>query len=388
MPAQTWTLLDDTPGASQIPDCDLEVKTKGGETSPLRARWESLHGGLSQGVNLLVIENDKCSLSIIPQRGMGIWKALCGGKEFGWNSPVRGPVHPAFVPLMEPDGLGFLDGFDELLTRCGLESNGAPEFAADGKLKYPLHGRIANKPAYRLKVTIDPDAGELTVTGMVEEARFHFQKLRMATTITLNLGDCGVHIVDEVSNFSASPAETQMLYHVNFGPPLLGAGAKIVAPVKSICPRNAHAAKSLDSWDTYPAPAAATEESVYFFELFADAAARTQALLKSADAALGVSMSWDTETLPYFTLWKNPTAEADGYVTGLEAGTNFPNPRSFEGKHGRFVKLAPEQSVRYDLTLEFLTSKEQVQSAESHIAAIAAGRKREVHAAPISDWCS
>lgn len=388
MPTQTWTLLDDTPGTERIADCELEVKTKNGEVSPLRARWETLHSGLSQGVNLLVIENDKCSLSIVPQRGMGIWKALCEGQEFGWNSPVRGPVHPAFVPLMEPGGLGFLDGFDELLTRCGLENNGAPEFAADGKLKYPLHGRIANKPAYRLKVTIDADAGELTVTGIVEEARFHFQKLRMATTITMNLGDLGVHIVDEVSNFSASPAETQMLYHVNFGSPLLGAGAKIVAPVKSIAPRNAHAARGIETWDSYPASAAGTEESVYFFELHADAASRTQALLKSADAALGVSMSWDTQTLPYFTLWKNPTAAADGYVTGLEPGTNFPNPRSFEGKHGRFVKLAAEQSVRYDLTLEFLTTKERVQSAESQVLAIVAGRKPQIHSGPIPDWCS
>jgi hypothetical protein len=388
MPTQTWTLLDDTPGADRIAGCVLEAKTRGGETSPLKARWETLHSGLSQGVNLLVIENDKCSVSIIPQRGMGIWKALCGGQEFGWNSPIRGPVHPAFVPLMEPSGLGFLDGFDELLTRCGLESNGAPEFDVNGKLKYPLHGRIANKPAYRLKVTIDPDAGEISVTGMVEEARFHMQKLRMASTITMNLGDCGVHVVDEVSNFSASPAETQMLYHVNFGLPVLGAGAKLVAPVKKIVPRNAHAAKSIETWDQYPVPTPGTEESVYFFELFADAASRTQALLHSADASLGVSMSWDTETLPCFTLWKNPTAEADGYVTGLEPGTNFPNPRSFEGKHGRFVKLAPEQTVRYDLTLEFLLTKEQVTSADAQVAAIAAGRKPQIHSAPQPDWCS
>ena len=39
------------------------------------------------------------------------------------------------------------------------------------------------------------------------------------------------------------------------------------------------------------------------------------------------------EELPCFTLWKNTAAEADGYVTGLEPGTNFPNLRSFE----RFV---------------------------------------------------
>jgi hypothetical protein len=388
MPSETWTLIDDTPGAAPVADCVLEAMRKTGEISPLKARWVSLHSGLSQGVNLLIIENDKCSISLVPQRGMGIWKVLAAGQEFGWNSPIRGPVNPVFVPLMEPSGLGFLDGFDELLTRCGLESNGAPEFSDDGKLKFPLHGRIANKPAYRLKVTIDPDADELSVTGFVEESRFHFQKLRLTTTITMNLGDSGIHLIDEVSNFSASPAQTQMLYHVNFGSPLLGEGAKIVAPVKTIVPRNANAAKSVTRWDHYPAPAAGTEESVYFFELFADAASRTQAMLRNAESTLGVSMSWDTETLPYFTLWKNPTAAADGYVTGLEPGTNFPNPRSFEGKQGRYVTLAPDQSVRYDLTLDFLTSKEEVLSAESQVNAIAAGRQPQVHASPMPDWCS
>ena len=48
--------------------------------------------------------------------------------ELGWKSPVHGPVHPNFVPLNEPSGLGWLDGFDELFVRCGLESNGAPDF--------------------------------------------------------------------------------------------------------------------------------------------------------------------------------------------------------------------------------------------------------------------
>ena len=52
--------------------------------------------------------------------------------EVGWQSPVDGPVHPQFVPLADPSGLGFLDGFDELIVRCGLESNGAPEFDERG----------------------------------------------------------------------------------------------------------------------------------------------------------------------------------------------------------------------------------------------------------------
>ena len=71
---------------------------------------------------------------VLPTRGMGIWRVTAAGRsgtaDVGWKSPVRGPVHPAFVDLGEPSGLGWLDGFDEFFVRCGLESNGAPDFDA------------------------------------------------------------------------------------------------------------------------------------------------------------------------------------------------------------------------------------------------------------------
>ena len=55
-------------------------------------------------------------------------------------------------------GLGWLSGFDELMCRCGLENNGAPEFNANGSLRYGLHGRIANTPAHHVELTVDGDA--------------------------------------------------------------------------------------------------------------------------------------------------------------------------------------------------------------------------------------
>ena len=54
-----------------------------------------------------------------------------------------------------------------LLCRCGLFSNGAPEFDARGQLKYSLHGMIANRPAHRLDVSVNPADREIVVTGVV-----------------------------------------------------------------------------------------------------------------------------------------------------------------------------------------------------------------------------
>ena len=79
----------------------------------------------------------------------------------------------------------------------------------------------------------------MSIRGVVEEARFHFQKLRMTTTITTKFGSGSFSVRDEIENVSNVPATMQMLYHINFGLPLLDAGLRVVAPVKTLVPRTA-----------------------------------------------------------------------------------------------------------------------------------------------------
>ena len=356
--------------------------------SGCRVTKRTLHGGLRDGVELIEVDNGAFRFAVIPQRGMGVWKGWLGDDEIGWQSPIRGPVHPKFVPLTEPSGLGWLDGFDELLVRCGLESDGAPEFDAEGRLAYPLHGRIANKPAQQVDVYVDESTGEISVTGVVEETRFHFQKLRLTSTITTAPGELGFRIHDVVENLSASSAGTQMIYHTNFGEPLLDPGSRLVAPLVKVVPRNEHAAGGLNDWKTYGPHEAGCEEQVYFTQLASGEDGWTQTLLKNAAGSRGVSLHCDTTTLPCFSVWKNTTASEDGYVTGLEPGTNFPNPRSFEGEQGRVVQLPPQGKVTYDLRIELHADAKSVRQAEAAVAALASGVKAIVEGGPTADWCA
>ena len=39
------------------------------------------------------------------------------------------------------------------------------------------------------------------------------------------------------------------------------------------------------------------------------------------DGTRAVTMEYLTAQIPCFTIWKNTTADSDGYVTGLEPGT-------------------------------------------------------------------
>jgi galactose mutarotase-like enzyme len=349
--------------------------------------------GLRAGVDVVTIDNGALAIDVIPTRGMGIHQLRLKGdaelSSVGWRSPVRGPVNPAFVDLGEPSGLGWLDGFDEFLVRCGLESNGAPDFdAKTGRLTYPLHGRIANRPAHEVELTVDTDKQEIALRGVVEETRFHFQKLRMTSTIRTRFGGRSLTVHDEVENVSSTPATMQMLYHINFGLPLLDAGSRVVAPVKTLVPRTPHAASGLKTWDSYTAPQPGFDEMVYFFELNAASDGATRAMIKNAHATRGVSLAFNKRQLPWFTLWKDTAGEPDGYVTGLEPGTNFPNPRSFETAKERLVKLAPGQKQAFEVTIEVHGSPSEVASGEAAVAKIQAGREPTIHDQPQGDWCA
>lgn len=380
---QTWTLTD-ADASSDAPQWQPDAESLGG----FQLERRRLRGGLSEGVETIRLSNGRLTLVVVPTRGMGIWRAECDGIPLGWGSPVHGPVHPAFVSLSEPSGIGWLDGFDELLVRCGLESNGAPEFSAEGRLVYPLHGRIANRPAHRLTVDLDADAGELVLTGVVDEGRLMGSKLRLTSRIRLKRDANQWQIEDRVENLSAEPSACQMLYHTNLGAPLLDAGATFVAPVKAVVPRNARSAQGMADWDRFAGPQAGFEEQAYFLELLADAEGRATVLLKNPPGTQAVSLVIRADTLPCFTLWKYTAAEADGYVMGLEPGTNFPNPRTFEARHQRIVPLPPGGSVDFEFGVCVHATRASVMAQEERIAQLQASHAAEYFSDPQPDWCA
>ena len=151
--AKTWVLTDaDTRTwveSIEIGPADLGLPDEGWSI-----RKTTLRGGVSDGVDIIEVDNGALSFSVLPTRGMGIWKGAYKGLDVAWNSPVKGPVHPALVDLQDRGGLGWLGGFDEVVARCGLDSTGAPgtdvvpnNMGVPTEVALTLHGKIANIPA-------------------------------------------------------------------------------------------------------------------------------------------------------------------------------------------------------------------------------------------------
>ena len=374
MTTHRWTLTD-------CQDWDAATADQGG-TGELGFRRRRLAGGLSDGLEILELACGDLKFTVLPTRGMSIWRATVGDVELGWRSPILGPVNSKFVPLAEPSGLGWLDGFDEFFVRCGLVSNGAPEFDEAGRLKFGLHGRIAHRPAHFVEVTLDSETGTLEVQGAVREARFHFGSLELTTLYECKLGRPSILVHDEIRNCGSQPTGMEILYHVNFGPPMLESGSRVIAPVREIAARNVHAANGIESWDLFSAPELGFQEQVYFMELFEDRDHHTGAMLCNADKSRAAFIKFSREQLPCFSLWKDTGGIEDGYVTGLEPATNFPNIRSFEEKRGRVVTLEP--GARYPIQLEIGVCANSA-TVERHEQEI---RKLQASPAHIINWLS
>jgi len=354
----------------------------GKKLTPKSPAWTirklTLHGGKQEGVDVVVVNNGKLEFTIVPTRGMGVLEAKLGDVRLGWESPVKEVVHPRHINLLSRGGLGWLEGFNEWMVRCGLESNGGPgpdEFINNvgdkATMDLTLHGKIANIPAGDVEIVVDREPPyRLTVRGRVDERMFYGPKLELLTEISTEPGSNAVRIADVITNRGGAAQEFELLYHANYGRPLLEEGARFLAPVSRVTPMNAHAAASVDAWASYAGPAAGFVEQVYCLTPIAGPDGRTLIALANKAGDRAVSMAFSVKELPYLTQWKNTAAEAEGYVTGLEPGVNFPNPRRIERKLGRVPKLAPGASHRAAIDYAIHTSAGEVEAVAERIAAL------------------
>ncbi|MFO7724445.1 MAG: aldose 1-epimerase family protein [Oceanipulchritudo sp.] len=368
-------LHPDNAGPMPLLRLDRENLPIGGEHS-WSVQTRTLRGGRQDGVDVVEINNGKLSFSVLLTRGMGIWKGQLGDISLGWNSPVRDPVHPAYIQPFENGGIGWLKGFNEWIVRCGLSSMGAPGLDAmvdnNGntiEVSLPLHGNIANTPARSASIEISGE--EIIVRGEVDETMMFGPALRLNTEMRTALGSPTLTINDTVTNLGDNPAEHQLLYHVNYGAPLLGKDSRFLAPLQQMAPRDARAAEGIADYARYDGPSPGFIEQAYFFELAGRPDSHeTLAMLSNPDGSRASLVRFSLDDFPCFTLWKNTAGSADGYVTGLEPATSYPNPRRFERSKGRVPVLSGGEARKTSLVVEILDTPEAVESAKNEISAL------------------
>ena len=371
---------------------DIHLNAEPGSASNWSVKSYTLRGGLQEGVQVVEVNNGKLCYAILPTRGMGIWKGQCGDISLGWDSPVKDPVNPAFINLQDRGGLGWLKGFNEWFVRCGLNSMGAPgmDTVLDNSgnefdVPLTLHGNIANVPARAVSVEVTDQA--IIVKGEVDETMMLGPALRLNTEIHTEFGSGKMTIIDTVTNLGNNPQEHEMLYHINYGAPLLEKGSRMVAPFKQVAPRDPRSVEGIDTFDEYGAPQIGFVEQAYKYELAGKSGSReTMTMLRNATGDKASLLRFTLKDFPCFTLWKNTAGKADGYVTGLEPATSYPNSRRFEREKGRVITLAGGESRTTTLSIEALDTKKAIKAAEAEIKTLQKTAKAKVHRQPLSSF--
>ncbi|MDP6083544.1 MAG: aldose 1-epimerase family protein [Verrucomicrobiota bacterium] len=358
------------------------------------ARWSinkrTLHGGKQEGVDLIEVDNGRLQFRVIPTRGMSVLDVTLGDVRLGWNSPVKEIVHPSHINLHDRGGLGWLDGFNEWMVRCGLSFAGHPgedkfinNVGDEATMNLTLHGKIGNIPASDVIVVVDREAPyRIRIRGRVHEVSFYGPNLEIWTEISTVPGSSAFRIRDVLKNKGTFDEEIQVIYHANFGRPLLGKGARMLSAAKKIVPFNENAAQAIDRQEVYSSPTKGFTEEVYKIYPNADEDGNTTAMLMNPAGDRGVTVSWPVEQLPYLTQWKNTAAENTGYVTGIEPGTGFPHNRSYERKHGRVPKLGPGQSRTFELDFSILSNVDEVKAAAAAVMKLQGNKGPEIQKDP------
>jgi hypothetical protein len=284
--------------------------------------------------------------NVMADRCLDILDFRHNGRSLCWHSGV-GPVSPAFY---EAEGENFLRSFfGGMVTTCGLTNAGSP--SEDEGKAYPLHGRIANTPAERIRWSADWEGDDyvLLIEGEVRETRVFGPRLVLKRRIRTTLGSLSVSIEDTVENEGFSEEPCLLLYHVNTGFPVLDEGSELRID-SQVTPLGDFATAGLNEWNRAIAPTHNIEEQCYVHDVITDAEGMAQAEIWNERIGLGFRVRYRKAELPHLWQWKM-MCERD-YVMGLEPVNCGPGGRAAARASGQVGILPPRGSISHRVVLE------------------------------------
>ncbi len=289
------------------------------------------------------------SYTVLKDLGMDIAWAEYKGVPLAFisKSGISAPAY--YSPDKSTWGSDFHGG---LLTTCGLMQVGGG-CVYQGRV-FGTHGDISNTPAVHTASYQhwEDQTLHMGVKGTVREGLLYRENLELRRNISSVLGQNTILIQDEVENNGFERQPLMILYHMNFGFPLVdrdtvlsvrAAGQSAVPPT----PQEA-LADSLRMHE--PLPGAAGQ--VFFHDLIPDDRGLVRCELINPRLGWGIFMEWSKEELGYFAEWKN-LASGD-YVVGLEPSNNTIMGLCAEEANGTLAYIEPGETKTFSVTLGIL----------------------------------
>jgi hypothetical protein len=315
------------------------------------------------------------------ERGFDLLSADYRGIPIGWRSPT-GPRHPALASVEGGEGWGFLRSFTGLLATCGLDHALAPAtssaagYAYPGiaEVRYPLHGRISQIPARLLGYgeRWTGDGCTLYAEAEVAQMAVFGENLVLTRRFETALGGTSISMTDRVENRGFRPTPHMLLYHYNFGFPVLDEGAELLLPSRAVVHAVHNDLRAQGTgYRIQGPPSADFVEQVYEHDIVAGEGGMGSAALinpKLGDDGFGIRLDYDRAALPCLIEWQ--CLQSGLYVLGIEPSTNHVQGRAFSEQRGELIQLAHGESREYRTRLSVLDGAEALAGARREIEAL------------------
>jgi hypothetical protein len=150
-----------------------------------------------------------------------------------------------------------------------------------------------------------------------------------------------------------------------------------------LSPFNEYAADGLSDWNLMPAPTKDFDEMVFNIRPISDAKGFSYALLHNESASCGIEVSYQTDSLPVLTVWKNTDTLEQGYVVGIEPGTSFAYNRAYQRDLGLVPTIDAGESKRFVVRFGLFTDEMQVKTGVHNIAQLQSTQTTQVLSTPL-----
>jgi hypothetical protein len=295
---------------------------------------------------------------VLLDRGLDLGAVAFAGRPLAWLNPALGGPE-----LYEPQGAGWVRTFGGgLMTTCGLTHFGQPE--QDGAETLGLHGRISHTRADHVAV-VEEWRGEdyiLQISGQARQATLFGENLLLTRTITTRLGASTLTVDDVVRNDGWRETPHMILYHCNFGFPVVSPDSELLVNDEGVKSRDAAAAAGLAGHTRFDPPAAEYPEQVFFHQPRVAADGFVQAAIVNRPLAFGAVVRYRASELPFLAQWK--MMGRGDYVCALEPANQWETPRARLRQEGRLRYLAPGEEVHYHLEFGVLSGAEAIRAFE------------------------
>lgn len=316
-----------------------------------------LDNGPRKGVRIAWINTGSgLRYKVVLDRAMDIADAYFNQFSLAWISR-SGISPPSQVPLSGMDWLRSFGG--GLMATCGLSHIGGPE--TDEYDVRGLHGNIGNQVAEVISI-VQPDlfTGQMgmSISGIIKESCVFGPHLVLKRTISSTLGEAKIKIHDEITNYGNEPAPHMILYHCNFGWPLVDEGSNLVSNgnwQSAGRTLDNQIFSSLGSFNICCKPLEEHKgngEAVAFIDILPDDQGMCNCSLKNSKLKIAFELKFSKNQLPWLINWQH--WGKGEYVTGLEPCTNPPTGQTNARKDGKLIFMEPQESRMYDLEMNII----------------------------------